>query len=505
MDDPGHIKWTTGLFDLARDVFPLTPVYLHLVASALFPIYTGAYASLSRPSSAAKPAKPVKPKDSDESEDEEAGEDETPQKMEGLSPEDAIVFPLTAGAVLTGLYFLIKWYGADMINLILRWYFVIVGVYSVGQFFNDALLTLWGLLLPDYYVQRGTLWRVSTSRRQARSMTDPKMTRNSPLVGWLGALPLPAFVRNFFWRQRGVLRKKYAVKASVESIFDFSTSLTRHNVFAGLAGIAVVVFANFVAGPDAWYWTNIQGFAVSYGALQLMSPTSFATGSMVLVALFAYDIWAVFFTPLMVTVATSLEVPIKLVFPRSTSSGARAFSMLGLGDIVIPGLMIAMALRFDLYVHYLKLQKKLQAKDSKPDSVDTTTGDKKKAEIHKAPYVPVTGRWGTRLFTRGADQSRLPASLTTAASFPKPYFTAALTGYTVGLVATLLAMHVARHAQPALLYLVPAVLSSLWGTSWARGELGMMWDFTEGLEEEEVKTSDEAKKEKAAGGKAKVS
>ncbi|XP_024639567.1 signal peptide peptidase 1 [Medicago truncatula] len=50
--------------------------------------------------------------------------------------------------------------------------------------------------------------------------------------------------------------------------------------------------------------------------------------------LFVYDIFWVFFTHVMVTVAKSFEAPIKLLFP--TADSARLFSMLGLGDIVIP-------------------------------------------------------------------------------------------------------------------------------------------------------------------------
>ncbi|PNX91774.1 signal peptide peptidase-like protein, partial [Trifolium pratense] len=51
--------------------------------------------------------------------------------------------------------------------------------------------------------------------------------------------------------------------------------------------------------------------------------------------LFVYDIFWVFFTPVMVSVAKSFDAPIKLLFP--TADLKRPFSMLGLGDIVIPG------------------------------------------------------------------------------------------------------------------------------------------------------------------------
>lgn len=40
----------------------------------------------------------------------------------------------------------------------------------------------------------------------------------------------------------------------------------------------------------------------------------------------------------MVTVAKSLDAPIKLLFPIDLTTSPPKFSMLGLGDIVIPGI-----------------------------------------------------------------------------------------------------------------------------------------------------------------------
>lgn len=101
----------------------------------------------------------------------------------------------------------------------------------------------------------------------------------------------------------------------------------------------------------------------------------------------------------MVKVATNLDVPIKLLWPKSlTFSDVRGFTMVGLGDIVIPGTFIALALRYDYH-------RSLKAK-SGPEG-----------------------------------------------SFGKPYFYAALVAYLLGFVVTLTVMHVFGKAQPALLYL----------------------------------------------------
>ena len=50
-----------------------------------------------------------------------------------------------------------------------------------------------------------------------------------------------------------------------------------------------------------------------------------------------------------VSVATSVDAPIKLLFPRPLDADSKKapFSMLGLGDIVIPGIFVALILRYD--------------------------------------------------------------------------------------------------------------------------------------------------------------
>ncbi|KAI5370714.1 Putative presenilin/signal peptide peptidase [Septoria linicola] len=465
---------------------PLLPMYLHLLLSALFPIYTGAHASLSRPSSAAKADKKT-PKDQDsDDDDEEDDEEEAVQQMEGLTPRDAVMFPIMAGSVLAGLYWLITTYGASVINTVLGLYFSLIGTYSVAKLINDSWTTIAGLIMPSYYKDQGKLWKVQNEKRAVSSLGDQSaITRKSPLVGLLGRLPLPQPLLNFLWSSRGLVKQRYQVTGSAKEFFDFKAVVTRHNALSLILGVGAIAYSLLIDKP--WWLTNLQGSAVSYGALQLMSPTTFATGTLILSGLFFYDIWAVFFTPLMVTVAKSLDVPIKLVFPRPAEGPAtpgekpeKSYSMLGLGDIVLPGLMIALCLRFDLYMFYLRKQKKVQKQHCEGDVCTLKT------EVEKAPYVSVTSSWGDKLWTTGSARVDLPAQL--SASFSKPYFTASMIGYIIGMITTLVFMSVFQHAQPALLYLVPGVLISTWGTGLIRGELKEMWNFTEAITGEAEKT-----------------
>lgn len=68
--------------------------------------------------------------------------------------------------------------------------------------------------------------------------------------------------------------------------------------------------------------------------------------------LFFYDIFWVFGTDVMVTVAKSIDAPIKLQFPFTAlnEEGVEIikYSMLGLGDIVVPGIFVGMTLKYDV-------------------------------------------------------------------------------------------------------------------------------------------------------------
>jgi minor histocompatibility antigen H13 len=189
---------------------------------------------------------------------------------------------------------------------------------------------------------------------------------------------------------------------------------------------------------------------------------------------------------MMVTVAKSLDVPIKLMFPRPAPlddpSASASHAMLGLGDVVLPGIMIGLALRFDLYIFYLRRQKRTAANTQ--GETDT---------VVKPQYHSLAGRWSDHFWTHSLSGRPLWTTAVTGResqsevpfTFPKTYFTASLIGYVLGLLATLGVMMVWNHAQPALLYLVPGVLSSIWLTALVRGELDLMWNYTEEIDDEE--------------------
>jgi len=175
---------------------------------------------------------------------------------------------------------------------------------------------------------------------------------------------------------------------------------------------------------------NVIGICFCIKGIESFSLGTYRTGAILLVGLFFYDIFWVFGTDVMVTVAKSLDGPIKILFPRTlvpnAVTGEIDLSLLGLGDIVIPGFFLSLLLRFD-------------------------------AQNANVSYFPVN----------------------VYDIFPKPYFHSTLIGYILGMNLSMCMMIKYQAAQPALLYLVPACLGSSLIVAVMRGEVKSLIGYSE--------------------------
>lgn len=289
-------EFTTPILE---EIKPLAGTYAHLIFASIFPIYTSARAGLHRPSSAAP--KPDPSKDGSSTDDEQDNDDDEDEaesrmpRMEGMSPSDAIIFPLLAGCTLTGLYLLIKWLGnADILNLILGWYFSFFAIFSVTQFLSDSLRTITSFIFPRSYLTGGAVYSVDTKTRSVRDGRGNVTETTSPLPGVLSKIPIPAFIQKDLWKVLNLLNTKLSVRVVVRPLISGEFRLSSIHLVSFLGAIAISISSNL--GPKPWWLTNLMGFSFSYGALQLMSPTTFSTGTMLLSALFFYDIYMVFKT-----------------------------------------------------------------------------------------------------------------------------------------------------------------------------------------------------------------
>jgi len=89
-----------------------------------------------------------------------------------------------------------------------------------------------------------------------------------------------------------------------------------------------------------------------------------------------------------------------------------------------------------------------------------------------------------------------------AVAAPKHYFIAVNIGYLIAIIATVIVMLIFDHGQPALLYLVPGTILMVLGTALIKGELGLLFEFSEDLyitpadDEDEDEDEDDKKEAK---------
>uniref|UniRef100_A0A8C4R724 Signal peptide peptidase-like 2 n=1 Tax=Eptatretus burgeri TaxID=7764 RepID=A0A8C4R724_EPTBU len=180
-----------------------------------------------------------------------------------------------------------------------------------------------------------------------------------------------------------------------------------------------VVFRN----EDSWAWIlqDLLCAAFCLCLLLVLHMPSFKACTLLFCCLFLYDIFFVFITPfitrggesIMVEVATGPstavtreKLPMVIKAPRLSPTSLavceRPFSLIGLGDILVPGLLVTYCRRFDLYIG--------------PTS------------------IPM-------------------------------YFPCCILAYSLGLFFSLLALVLTQQGQPALLYLVPWHVAHLHHTS----------------------------------------
>ncbi|KAK0737466.1 signal peptide peptidase-domain-containing protein [Apiosordaria backusii] len=452
----------------------LRPEYLSVVLSALTIIWLGAHGSLRRPPSAA----PVKVKEGKKQPKED-------KFAEGLAASDALMFPILAGILLISLYYLIEWLqDPDILNKFMRAYLSIMAVASLGRLAGDSLDVLTSLVFPSAWVGRGGVVYHIDSDEHHQYVVD-KVTgrhiviedRSSPLPGFLSILARSKRAEDILWVVRHLLTEEWTVRGVMRGLVVVKFNVKLNDLLGFMISIP------FAAAYHYLRWnilSNIMSAAMCYATFMLLSPTSFGIGTMVLWGLFVYDVVMVFYTPYMIAVATKLDAPIKLVFQNNKS-----VSMLGLGDIVVPGMLMGIALRFDLYQFYKKQIKlepvELVSETLAEDGTKSITTDTQERRV-KAPFVDPRGQWGNRLWCTKFGSIfpiKEATSVWAATAFPKPYFYASMVGYTAGMMVTLTMLLVFRHGQPALLYLVPGVTGALWLTALARGELNDMWGYTE--------------------------
>ena len=274
-------------------------------------------------------------------------------------------------------------------------------------------------------------------------------------------------------------------EVSRQAMVDHAPSLCqgRNATFAAVAFACITMAVWAMNGSFVAH--DILGCAICICCISTIRFPSMKLATLCLSLLLLYDVFWVFYSEyffkknVMVNVATktapnplqamgasynikplaslrpTLELPIKLMWPSVLSGTTNIrYIMLGLGDIVLPGFFVALALRCDVN-HGM-------------------------SSLSTVPLLPVSAATATwSIYTGGVHtpsnkQSESGKSPNRAGR--PDLFTFAMGGYVLGLVAAFTIGYVFKHAQPALIYLVPGVLLPVAARAWQTNRLLEVWN-----------------------------
>jgi len=233
-------------------------------------------------------------------------------------------------------------------------------------------------------------------------------------------------------------------------------------------GITWLVVGFTIPHPDTnlFYWVmqDIMGSCICITFLSVIRVNSLKVATVLLSVAFFYDIFFVFITPLifqgesvMITVATSGgppsadptwcekypddkdcqggdPLPMLLTVPRF-GDYLGGTSLLGLGDIVLPGLLLSFCQRVDVAKHIIGLR---------------YDDDVRRSEH----------------YCERSNQKSCTAR----------YFVPCCIAYAIGLIMANMAVYIFQMGQPALLYLVPMCCGTVAILAHVRGEFHDLWN-----------------------------
>lgn len=184
-----------------------------------------------------------------------------------------------------------------------------------------------------------------------------------------------------------------------------------------------VIWAVYRAVSFAWIGQDILGIALIITVIQIVHIPNLKVGTVLLSCAFMYDIFWVFLSKklfhesVMIVVARGDKsgedgIPMLLKIPRLFDPWG-GYSIIGFGDIILPGLLVAFSLRYD---------------------------------------------WLAKRTLRAG------------------YFLWTMIAYGFGLLITYVALNLMDgHGQPALLYIVPSTLGTMLALGKKRGDLKILW------------------------------
>lgn len=329
------------------------------------------------------------------------------------------LFPVATALTLVGFYFLMQLL-ASRLNTYLNWFFLLqlpVSVVVTGRYVMNALARKWPALSMTRF--QILFWQNDTLPIGEMDSDTPEAKGADKLPEYvtIWSAPLPTMPPRYTIVTDAKFLILWPFTAMLAWLFYHENSVLCEGAHANWVITNVVLFCCLVAGI----------YGLQFGRFSHLAA--------LLVALFVYDIYFVFRTPMMVAVATELQVPIKMLVPKlGHSLRTPAYALIGTGDIVLPGAFLLFLMRFDLHMFY-----------------------------SRHPELPFH-------FARRT---------------PSTYFITGVSSYAVGLLLTIIVLQITQHGQPALLYIVPSLLVGTLSVTFMRGDLNALFRFIDDIEYDE--------------------
>ncbi|CAI5505174.1 unnamed protein product [Closterium sp. Naga37s-1] len=429
-----HRQAALGVLLLSVPVVPAlprcqwsAPLYFGLLA--LWAVYVGSHRSLTRP------------------------------PVQAVSMQQGMAVPVLCSITLFSLYCLLRFAPDLDLRVLFSSYLTLVGGVAVASHLADPLKAALPkeindrlsvtLDIPSWLLESSTPSSPPSSPSSSSSSSpSPTPSSSSPSSSTPSSSPSPT------------------PSAAAPAVLTLSAT----DVLSAALGMAMAVASMQPSAPFSL--GNIVAVCIVSEVLQMLSLRSFAVASAVLVGLLLYDVFWVFGSSpifgdnVMVTVATSdaLVGPMKLVFPRWTVDAASPYSILGLGDVAAPGLLMALMLRFDSH------RSSSSAAAAAASAADTPTKDSTaQGEASSSSSKGAEGKQQGMVVAAVGDGA--------AGLEDKTYFLVSVASYLAGLAITIGVNTVTGAAQPALLYLVPSLLLGVSAAAAARSELDVLLRF----------------------------
>ncbi|OHT05610.1 Clan AD, family A22, presenilin-like aspartic peptidase [Tritrichomonas foetus] len=219
-----------------------------------------------------------------------AGTDDEEKPKDVLSESRIKFYPYISAATLIGMNLLIEGLGPQMVNFIFMFYFGLAGTTSVWFF------------LRSFVSKRFRKFKLFMFPQSHSIITEFVLPAHS--VGFYESdailYPIALFINIFYFRTRNTI-------------------------------------AN-----------NIIAFCIAFNGVLSIRVDKFTSAAPLLWSLLIYDVFFVYSTDIMTSVAVSIEGPIKLQIRKE-----HGYSVLGLGDLVIPGIFLSVCSRFDTFIYKL--------------------------------------------------------------------------------------------------------------------------------------------------------